>query len=183
MASKRQLKFGVFMYAPGSHAVGWRHPDAVPQTDMGYEHYVAMAQMAERGKLDMMFPQDSNAVPGTMVLGGRNPLRPELGRQVHLEPVSLIAALAPVTRNIGLVATATTTYNEPYSIARRFATIDHISKGRVGWNLVTSQIEDEAGNFGLERHASHADRYDRARATLFGISSARTFHGSLAARV
>ncbi len=81
---------------------------------------------------------------------------------MHLEPVSLIAALAAVTSHIGLISTATTTYNEPYNIARRFATIDHISGGRAGWNLVTSQVEDEAGNFGLERHVDHAERYERA---------------------
>ena len=81
---------------------------------------------------------------------------------MHLEPVSLIAALAAVTSRIGLISTATTTYNEPYDLARRFATIDHISNGRAGWNLVTSQVEDEAGNFGLDKHVDHALRYERA---------------------
>ena len=83
-------------------------------------------------------------------------------RCVRLEPLTMLAALATVTRHIGLVSTATTTYNDPYSIARKFATIDHISKGRAGWNLVTSQNEDEAQNFGRDSHVDHADRYARA---------------------
>jgi FMN-dependent oxidoreductase (nitrilotriacetate monooxygenase family) len=106
--------------------------------------------------------QDTAAIGGSGGLDGASPYRPSQGRQVHLEPVSLIAALAAVTTHIGLISTATTTYNEPYNIARRFATIDHISGGRAGWNLVTSQVEDEAGNFGLDRHVDHARRYDRA---------------------
>jgi FMN-dependent oxidoreductase (nitrilotriacetate monooxygenase family) len=159
---RRQLHFGAFLYTPGNHSAGWRHPDAIPQTDMHFPYYVEMAHTAERGKLDTIFLQDTAAVAGSGALDGQSPYRPSNGRQVHLEPVSLIAALAAVTRNIGLISTATTTYNEPYNVARRFATIDHISGGRAGWNLVTSQVEDEAGNFGLDRHVDHARRYDRA---------------------
>ena len=88
--------------------------------------------------------------------------RTRLSRIVKLEPTACLAALAVGTRHIGLIATATTTYNEPYNIARRFATIDHISNGRAGWNLVTSQTEDEAGNFNREEHVEHGLRYERA---------------------
>lgn len=161
-APRRHLHFGAFLYTPGTHSAGWRHPDAVPQTDMHFPYYVEMARIAERGLLDTIFLQDTAAVSGSGALDGTSPYRPANGRQVHLEPVSLIAALAAVTSRIGLISTATTTYNEPYNIARRFATIDHISGGRAGWNLVTSQVEDEAGNFGLDRHVEHALRYERA---------------------
>jgi FMN-dependent oxidoreductase (nitrilotriacetate monooxygenase family) len=129
---------------------------------MRFPLYVEMARTAERGKLDTIFLQDTAAIGGSGGLDGASPYRPSQGRQVHLEPVSLIAGLAAVTSHIGLISTCTTTYNEPYNVARRFATIDHISGGRAGWNLVTSQVEDEAGNFGLARHVDHAKRYDRA---------------------
>ncbi|WP_428487432.1 LLM class flavin-dependent oxidoreductase [Rhodopila sp.] len=160
--TRPKLHFGAFLYTPGNHSAGWRHPDAVPQTDMHFPWYVEMARTAERGKLDTIFLQDTAAVGGSGALDGTSPYRPSQGRQVHLEPVSLIAALAAVTTRIGLISTATTTYNEPYNLARRFATIDHISGGRAGWNLVTSQVEDEAGNFGFDRHVDHANRYERA---------------------
>ena len=90
------------------------------------------------------------------------PFRVKNGRQAHIEPVSAIAALGAITKHIGLVSTCTTSYNEPYNVARRFLTIDHISGGRAGWNLVTSQAEDEAVNFGRDQHFEHGIRYDRA---------------------
>ncbi len=157
-----QLHFGAFLLTPGNHGAGWRHPDAEPTTDMDFNWYVRLARTAERGKLDCVFFQDTAALNGSGGLDGKSPYRPSSGRQVHLEPVSLISALAAVTTHIGLVSTATTTYNEPYNLARRFATIDHISGGRAGWNLVTSQVEDEAGNFGADHHLEHTRRYERA---------------------
>jgi FMN-dependent oxidoreductase (nitrilotriacetate monooxygenase family) len=156
------MHLGAFFFTPGSHSAGWRHPDAIPETDMSFTHYVSMTQTAERGLLDCVFFQDTAAVNGSGALDGTSPWRPAAGRQVFPDPPTLIAALAPVTKHIGLVATATTTYGEPYTIARRFGTVDHLSGGRAGWNLVTSQIEDEAGNFGFERHPDHAERYERA---------------------
>ncbi|MDJ0388781.1 LLM class flavin-dependent oxidoreductase [Roseomonas sp. E05] len=156
------MHLGAFFFTPGSHSAGWRHPDAMPETDMSFAHYVAMTQAAERGKLDCVFFQDTAAVNGSAALHGGSPWRPTAARQVFPEPATLIAALAPVTAHIGLVATATTTYGDPYTLARRFGTVDHVSGGRAGWNLVTSQIEDEAGNFGFDRHPDHAERYERA---------------------
>jgi alkanesulfonate monooxygenase SsuD/methylene tetrahydromethanopterin reductase-like flavin-dependent oxidoreductase (luciferase family) len=88
--------------------------------------------------------------------------RARRGRCVYIEPATLLAGLAARTSHIGLIATITTTYNEPFHVARRFASIDHISGGRAGWNLVTSQIEDESWNFGRETHLDHALRYERA---------------------
>src|SRR5258708_859833 len=160
--SPRQLKLGAFFSTPGNHLAGWRHPDAVPEVDMDFREYVKLAQTAERGCFDMIFFQDTVAVSGSraMARGQRNLAR--LNRIVKLEPTALISALAAVTTHIGLVATATATFNEPYNIARRFLTMDHISGGRIGWNLVTSQIEDEGGNFGFDDHVDHALRYERA---------------------
>lgn len=159
---KRKLSLGAFLSTPGNHLAGWRHPDAVPTVDMDFREYVKLANTAERACFDMIFFQDTVAVGGSraMARGQRN--LAQLNRIVKLEPTALIAALAAVTTHIGLVATATATFNEPYNIARRFLTMDHISGGRVGWNLVTSQIEDEGGNFGFDDHVDHALRYERA---------------------
>lgn len=156
------MHLAAFLFTPGSHSAGWRHPDAVAECDMEFAQYVRIAQAAERGKMDAIFFQDTVAVNGSAALDGISPFRPKQGRQAYLEPTTLLAALAVVTKRIGLIATATTTYNEPFNIARRFASIDHISGGRAGWNLVTSQIEDEAGNFGADYHMLHAERYERA---------------------
>src|SRR5499427_4125710 len=159
---RRQLRFGAFFSVPGCHPTGWRHPDAVCETDLDFRLLADMARMAERGKLDCMFFQDSVAIPGATATYGGKPFRVKNGRQAHIEPVSAIAALGAVTSRIGLVSTCTTSYNEPYNVARRFLTIDHISGGRAGWNLVTSQAEDEAVNFGRDQHFEHGIRYDRA---------------------
>lgn len=161
-AAKRQLRFGAFFSVPGCHPTGWRHPDAICETDLDFRLLADMARMAERGKLDCMFFQDSVAIPGSTAVYGAKPFRIRNGRQAHIEPVSAIAALAAITKHIGLVSTCTTSYNEPYNVARRFLTIDHISGGRAGWNLVTSQAEDEAVNFGRDQHFEHGIRYDRA---------------------
>jgi len=158
----RKLRFGAFMSVPSCHPTGWRHPDAVPETDLSPKLLLHMARTAERGKLDCMFFQDSVAIPSSTAVYGGQPFRVKSGRQAHIEPVSAIAALGVVTKNIGLISTCTTSYNEPYNVARRFLTIDHISGGRAGWNLVTSQAEDEAVNFGRDQHFEHGIRYERA---------------------
>ncbi len=160
--SGRKLRFGAFFSVPGCHPTGWRHPDAVCETDLSMKLLADMARTAERGKLDCMFFQDSVAIPGSTAVYGGKPFREKNGRQAHIEPVSAIAALGAITSRIGLVSTCTTSYNEPYNVARRFLTIDHISGGRAGWNLVTSQAEDEAVNFGRDQHFEHGIRYDRA---------------------
>jgi N-acetyl-S-(2-succino)cysteine monooxygenase len=160
--TQKQLKLGAFLSVPGNHLAGWRHPDAVPECDMDFAWYMRLAQLAERHLFDTIFFQDTVAVAGSDALAAGDLTRTRLSRIVKLEPTATLAALAVGTSHIGLIATATTTYNEPYNIARRFATIDHISNGRAGWNLVTSQTEDEAGNFGLAEHVDHALRYERA---------------------
>ena len=161
-SAKRQLHFGAFFSVPGCHPTGWRHPDAICETDLDFRLLADMARTAERGLLDCMFFQDSVAIPGSTAVYGAKPFRVKNGRQAHIEPMSAIAALGAITKHIGLVSTCTTSYNEPYNVARRFLTIDHISGGRAGWNLVTSQAEDEAVNFGRDQHFEHGIRYDRA---------------------
>ena len=158
----RQLKLAAFFNPPGSHVAGWRMPDAVP-TDLEFDEYLDVVREAERGLFDMVFFQDSAAVPPAITLAGKDTeAAAGAARTVRIEPMTLLAALAVTTTRIGLVATGTTSYNEPYHIARRFASIDHLSKGRAGWNLVTSQNEDEAQNFGRDAHLDHALRYERA---------------------
>lgn len=154
---KRQMNLTAFCFPPGA----WRLPQAAADIDMSFQQIVHLAQVAERGKFDMLFFQDTAASYGSdaMTKGDRTGT---YSRVVRLEPMTLLAALAVITKHIGLIATGTTTYNDPYHLARRFLTIDHISGGRAGWNLVTSQIEDEAANFGRDQHVDHAERYDRA---------------------
>jgi FMN-dependent oxidoreductase (nitrilotriacetate monooxygenase family) len=159
---KRQLSLGGFFSTPGNHLAGWRHPSAVPTADMDFKLYAHITRVVEAAKFDTIFFQDTAAVNGSQALARGDITRTRLSRIVKLEPTTLLCALATITTHIGLIATATTTYNEPYNIARRFASIDHISNGRAGWNLVTSQIEDEAQNFGYAEHVDHAERYARA---------------------
>jgi N-acetyl-S-(2-succino)cysteine monooxygenase len=158
----RMLRLGGFFSVPGNHLAGWRHPDAQPTYDMDFLGYAHITQVAEAAKFDCIFFQDTVGVSGSRALARGERARSKLSRTVKLEPTATLAALAMVTERIGLVATATTTYNEPYNIARRFMSIDHISGGRAGWNLVTSQIEDESENFGFDQHMAHAERYERA---------------------
>ena len=154
----RQMKLTAFCHPPGH----WRMPGALP-TDMDFSEVVQLAQTAERGLFDMLFFQDSAAVaPAFYLPGGGAEALAEAARCVRLEPLTMLAALAAVTTRVGLVATATTTYNDPFSLARKFATIDHISRGRAGWNLVTSQNVDEAQNFSKHAHLEHSLRYERA---------------------
>jgi N-acetyl-S-(2-succino)cysteine monooxygenase len=157
----KMMHLAAFVFPPVSHNGGWRLAQATPEADMSYPEYVKIAQLAERGRFDTIFFQDSAAMPGSgaVAKGDRSGT---FFRPVRLEPMSILPALAMETTHLGLIATGTTTYNHPYHIARKFLTIDHISGGRAGWNLVTSQAEDEAANFGLEQHVDHAARYERA---------------------
>ena len=147
----RQMKLGLFLAPGGHHMAAWRHPDAYPN-GFSLKSYVAVAQVAERGCFDMLFVADVFS------------LTPEGGRQdsFRFEPLTLLAALAMATQHIGLVATATTSFNEPYNVARKFASLDHLSDGRAGWNVVTSSSTKEAYNFSREAHRPHADRYRTA---------------------
>jgi len=157
--SNNQMKLAAFLYPTGYHVGAWRHPEVPADAGINFNHFSKLAQTAEAGKFDFMFLADSAAIRGTDL--------PALSRTAiryiaQFEPLTLIAAIAAITNKIGLVVSATTTYNEPYNLARKFASLDHISGGRSGWNVITSQNVYEAGNFGLESHPTHADRYARA---------------------
>lgn len=155
---KRQIKLGMFLRPAAHHIAGWRHPNAWADGGLNFARYVEMAQIAERGLFDMMFSADA--------LTADRYDRESLSRTSYvawIDPLSLLTALAPMTKNIGLVCTATTTYDEPYHIARKFASLDLISGGRSGWNLVTSANASEAQNFGRDEHLPKKDRYRRAR--------------------
>ena len=157
----RKMRLGLSIRGHGYHPAAWRHPDVPADGTLHVEHYVRSAQIAERGKLDMVFFADGAGIrqgdtpPGSLARTGRD--------MVELEPMTLLPALAMVTSRVGLVTTASTTYNEPYNIARKFATLDLISKGRAGWNVVASWSALEAQNFGLETTLDYDTRYARSQ--------------------
>jgi FMN-dependent oxidoreductase (nitrilotriacetate monooxygenase family) len=157
----QMLRLALFLF-PGYHFGAWRLPDAIPEIDLGIEHYVRAARLAEEGKMDAIFFEDQAAVPRSNDILRGDTYGAASPRGIHLDPSILLPALAMVTKHLGLASTSTTTYNDPYSLARKFASIDFISNGRVGWNLVTSFNESEAQNFGLDAHVDHAMRYERA---------------------
>ncbi|WP_375383265.1 LLM class flavin-dependent oxidoreductase [uncultured Sphingomonas sp.] len=141
----------------GAHVAGWRHPLAADSDLHGIAHYRAIAEIAERGLFDALFLADAQGfrpVPGRDAFARLDALR--------MDPVTILAALSTATSRLGLIATLSTSYNEPYSAARRLATLDHLSGGRAGWNVVTSTTDHEARNFGRDAHFGHAERYARA---------------------
>jgi alkanesulfonate monooxygenase len=159
MASPRKIRLGVSMIGMGYHLAAWRHPRASAGGNMELQHAVRVTQAAERGLLDMAFLADGVGIRFNDVPRGA---LSHTCKNVQFEPLTLLSALAMVTQRVGLVATASTTYNEPYHIARKFASLDHISGGRAGWNVVTSATDMEAQNFGLVGAPPKTGRYDRA---------------------
>lgn len=151
------MRLGAFLMTDGHHVAAWRHATADAQAGSRFTHFRRLAQTAERAKFDMLFLADGNAIRNT----DPDSLR-HTSRAVAFEPLTLLSGLAAITTHIGLVATASTTYNEPYTLARLFASLDQVSGGRAGWNAVTSSSDAEAHNFNLEAHPQHADRYGRA---------------------
>ncbi|KQN99145.1 LLM class flavin-dependent oxidoreductase [Paenibacillus sp. Leaf72] len=159
--TKKQLHLNLFLMSTGHHEASWRHPDSTPERAVDVHYYVKLAQTAERGKLDSIFLADSYGLPPTIqykVLQG-------------LEPFTLLSALAMATKHIGLIGTASTTYNEPFHIARKFASLDLISGGRAGWNIVTSTGNTTAFNFRDEQLPEHSMRYRRAEEFLQVVKS------------
>jgi alkanesulfonate monooxygenase len=156
--AKRQLKLGAFMRPVSIHTGAWRYPGAVPDANFNFPLMKQMIRKLEAGKFDAFFMADHLAVLNMPV---------EALKRSHtvtsFEPFTLLSALAAVTDHIGLVATGSTTFDAPYHVARRFASLDHISGGRAGWNIVTTSNPDAALNFGLDDHMEHAERYKRAR--------------------
>lgn len=148
---KRQLHLNLFIHGRGHHEASWRHPASspLPLTDILY--YQDLAQRAEAARFDSVFFADQLALGGDVAQAPRT----------WLEPITVLAALATATSRVGLIATASTTYTEPFNLARQFASIDHISNGRAAWNIVTSWLATAAENYGGGGQVSHADRYAR----------------------
>jgi FMN-dependent oxidoreductase (nitrilotriacetate monooxygenase family) len=146
------MHFNLFIIDTGHHEASWRLPGSDPMAHIDVGYHERLARIAEAAKFDSVFLADSPVL-------WNDPDRRPSGR---LEPVMLLTALARATRRIGLIATASTSYNDPYNLARRFASLDHISGGWAGWNIVTTAGDDAARNFGLEAQPAHAERYERA---------------------
>lgn len=157
-AATRQLKLGAFMRPVSIHTGAWRYPGAWPDANFNFAHLKSLIRKLEAGKFDAFFMADHLAVLNMPV----NALK-RSHTVTSFEPFTLLSALSQATDRIGLVATGSTTFDEPYHVARRFASLDHISGGRAGWNIVTTSNPDAALNFGLDDHMEHDERYRRAR--------------------
>jgi len=158
MATPKQLKLGAFMRPVSLHTGAWRYPGAVPDANFNFPLLKRAIRKLEEGKFDAFFMADHLALLN---------MPPAALKRSHtvtsFEPLTLLSALSQATEHIGLIATASTTYDLPYHVARRFASLDHISGGRAGWNVVTTSNPDAAQNFGLEEDMEHDERYARAR--------------------
>ncbi|HEY1932103.1 MAG TPA: LLM class flavin-dependent oxidoreductase [Acetobacteraceae bacterium] len=158
MTQKRQLRLGAFMRPVSIHTAAWRYPGAWPDANFNFPRLKRLAQTLERGKFDAFFMADHLAVLNMPM----NALK-RSATVTSFEPMTLLPALAMVTEHLGLIATGSTTFDAPYHVARRFASLDHISGGRAAWNIVTTSNPDSALNFGLDEHVEHDERYRRAR--------------------
>ena len=158
MAREEQLRLGAFMRPVSIHTAAWRYPGSFADANFNFGHYQRFIATLERGRFDAFFMADHLAVMNMPMAALKRSATVS-----SFDPLTLLPALAVTTEHIGLVATASTTYNEPYHVARKFASLDHISGGRAGWNVVTSTNPDEALNFGFEQHMDHDERYVRAR--------------------
>ena len=165
----RTMKLGFNIVANGGHAAGWRMPGADPNAAMNIQLWKEMARAAERARIHFMFWADGIAVRHS----ARDDDELSFNARIDVfEPLTVIGALAAVTERLGFVASASTTYNEPYHVARKFASLDYVTEGRVAWNVVTSWSEQEAFNFGLDAHVEHGRRYRRAEEfvdVVFGL--------------
>ncbi|MDB4975242.1 MAG: putative monooxygenase [Myxococcaceae bacterium] len=158
MTAARQLKLGAFMRPVSIHTGAWRFPGAYPDANFNFKHLVRFAQKLERARFDAFFMADHLAVLNMPVAALQRSHTVS-----SFEPLTLLSALAALTEHIGLIATASTTFDEPFHIARRFASLDHLSGGRAGWNIVTTANPDAALNFGYSEQMEHDERYRRAR--------------------
>ncbi|UUZ80158.1 LLM class flavin-dependent oxidoreductase [Paenibacillus sp. P26] len=151
MSKQRQMRLGAVIHGVGGSMTGWRHPDAVADASVNFGFYKENAQKAEAGKFDFVFIADGLYITEKSIPHFLN----------RFEPVTILSALAAVTSRIGLVGTLSTSYSEPFTVARQFSSLDHISGGRAGWNVVTSPLEGSALNFSktLEEHPDHEKRY------------------------
>lgn len=156
MNGRRQLSLNLFIYPGGHHEAAWRYRDSAASRILDVTYYQELAQRAEASKFDAIFFADGPALADNV----------RYAQRFRLEPITWLSAIAAVTQRIGLIGTASTTYTEPYNLARLFASLDHISGGRAGWNIVTTSVPQAAQNFGLPEHPPHGERYERAREFL-----------------
>ena len=157
MTGSPQLHLGAFMRPVGIHTAWWRYPGAYPDANFNLQHLIRFAQTLERGRFDAWFMADHLAVLNMPMAALKRS-----ATVTSFDPLTLLPILAMATEHLGLIATASTTFEPAYTIARRFASLDHISGGRAGWNLVTTSNPDSALNFGLTEHMEHGERYRRA---------------------
>jgi len=158
MADRKQLRLAAFMRPTTIHTGAWRYPGAWPDANFNFPRIKQLAQTLERGKFDAFFMADHMAV-----LNMPTKALKRSHTATSFEPFTLLSALSQATERLGLAATASTTFDTPYHIARRFASLDHISGGRAAWNIVTTSNPDAAMNFGMDEHMEHSQRYRRAR--------------------
>ena len=156
MSDRRQLALNLFIYPGGHHEAAWRYRGSSTARVLDITYYQELAQRAEACKLDAIFFADGPALADNV----------RYAQRFRFEPITWLSAIAAVTSRIGLIATASTTYTEPYNLARLFASLDHLSGGRTGWNIVTTSVPQAAQNFGLPEHPPHGERYERAREYL-----------------
>src|SRR3982751_1400173 len=154
----RQMRLGAFMRPVGIHTAWWRYPGAYPDANFNLKHLIRFAQKLEHGRFDAWFMADHLAVLNMPMAALKRS-----ATVTSFDPLTLLPVLAMKTEHLGLIATASTTFEPAYTIARRFASLDHISNGRAGWNLVTTSNPDAALNFGLTEQMEHGERYRRAR--------------------
>jgi FMN-dependent oxidoreductase (nitrilotriacetate monooxygenase family) len=167
MSATRQMALALLASGTGSHVASWLHPATTPTGGTDIKHYRRMAQLAESGKFDLFFIADTPAARTEMLTAySRYPLFMNV-----FEPVTLLSALSGATDHIGLGGTVSTSFTEPYNVARQFASLDHISGGRAGWNVVTSANDFAARNFGHSKLAAHAERYARAQEFVKVVSA------------
>src|SRR5260221_6219437 len=158
MSPKRQLRLGAFMRPVSIHTAAWRYPGGTPDANFNLRALSASAETLERGRFDAFFMADHLAVLNMPMEALKRS-----ATVTSFDPLTLLPVLSQHTRHLGLIATASTTFEPAYTIARRFASLDHISEGRAGWNLVTTSNPDAALNFGMDEQMEHAERYARAR--------------------
>ena len=149
---QRQLHLNLFLHSRGHHEASWRHPQASPLALSDVRYYQDLAQRAERAHFDSIFLADQLNLPDDVGQAGR----------LWLEPITALGAIAAVTERIGMIATASTTYADPFNLARQYASLDHISNGRAAWNIVTTWAASAARNFGADGPVTHSGRYERA---------------------
>ncbi|TQS32899.1 hypothetical protein Golomagni_06771 [Golovinomyces magnicellulatus] len=149
MSTRKSLKLGAIIHGVGGHIGAWRHPDAAPDASVSFDFYRQQAQIAEAGKFDLAFIADGLYITEQSIPHFLN----------RFEPITILSALAAVTKNLGLVGTLSTSYSEPFTVSRQFASLDQISGGRAGWNVVTSPLEGSAKNYSKENHPTHPQRY------------------------